>query len=133
MTEAPNLLLNMEKLTFPSGLVGIPEWKNFSLHQTVDTVPIALLQCLDEPRVSFIVSNPVNWFATYRFDISDDDMKLIGAGSVDNLVILTIINVEANPFAISLTDVARSYPQIPDLSSRAVSPGASAPTPAIPT
>lgn len=106
MANNPPTLLNLENIRFPNGLAGLPEWKNFSLHQTVDMMPIAILQCKDEERVSFIVSNPAGWFPTYRFDVLDDDMKLIKAKDVADLIVLAIINVETDPFAVTANMLA---------------------------
>jgi flagellar assembly factor FliW len=101
MTSKTEMLLNIKQVSFPQGLVGISEWKNFSLHQTTDMVPIALLISSDEKRVSFIVSNPASWFPNYRFDLSDADMEEIKATSIDDLIILSIINIESDPFKVT--------------------------------
>jgi len=101
MTNYPPTLLNIDHVKFPNGLVGLPEWKNFSLHQTVDMMPIAIMQSTDEKTVSFIISNPAGWFPTYRFDVPDEDLKLIKAKTVDGLVIQSIINVDLDPFGVT--------------------------------
>jgi flagellar assembly factor FliW len=101
MTDKNEILLNMEKITFPNGLVGIPEWKNFSISQTMDMLPIALLNCKDAGDLSLIVANPGTWYPQYVFEVSDEDLAVVKASSVDNLVTLAIINVDSDPFNVT--------------------------------
>jgi flagellar assembly factor FliW len=101
MADIDSILLNMEKVTFPGGLIGMPELKNFSLQQTADMMPIALLHSQDASGLSLIVANPAAWYPEYGFDVSDEDMAAIKASSVDDLVILAIINVDADPFQVT--------------------------------
>ena len=100
MSEAP-VLLNIEGITFPQGLIGLEDLKHFNLQQSADMIPIALMHSEEEKELSFIVSDPSNWFPGYKFDLSDDEMALIKAGSMDNLIVLVNINVANDPFSIT--------------------------------
>ena len=101
MIDISSDLLNVDEITFPNGLIGIPEWNHFSLRQTIDMLPIALLYCKDAGDLSLIVANPGTWYPEYSFEISDEDMATLKAESVDNLITLVIINVDADPFLIT--------------------------------
>lgn len=101
MTDKNEILLNMDKITFPEGLVGIPEWKNFSITQTMDMLPIALLNCRDAGNLSLIVANPAAWYPQYAFDVTDEDLAVVKAKGVDNLVTLAVINVDSDPFNVT--------------------------------
>lgn len=96
-----SILLNINEITFPNGIVGLEEFKHFKLQQTLDTIPIALMNSQEEKGLSFIVANPATWFQDYKFDISDEEMALIKASNVDDLIILVIINVVNDPFTIT--------------------------------
>ena len=100
MAEA-SILLNMEGVTFPNGLIGLEEYKHFNLQQSVDMIPVALMGSLEEKGLSFIVANPGNWIQNYKFEIKDEDLGIIKASSVDDLIILVIINVVSDPFTIT--------------------------------
>jgi flagellar assembly factor FliW len=101
MMDMSSMLLNIENITIPNGLLGLPEWKKFSLQQTVDMMPVALLHFLEAEGLSLIVANPGSWYPEYSFDVSDEDMAIIDAKSVDDLIILAIINVESDPFQVT--------------------------------
>jgi flagellar assembly factor FliW len=100
MSDAP-ILLNIEGITFPQGLIGLADLKHFKLHQSSDMIPIVLLHSQEEKELSFIVSDPANWFPGYKFEISDEEMALIKTSSVENLIVLVIINVASDPFSIT--------------------------------
>lgn len=101
MTDSQFTLLNIEKIHLPDGLLGLPEWKHFKLQQTLDMVPVALLHCEEEPRVSFIVADPISWFAQYKAEVTPEDLKFLKAKSKEELYILSIVNVEADPFLVT--------------------------------
>lgn len=95
------LLYNIDEILFPNGLEGFPGWKNFRLQQTVEMMPIALLHCLDEDNLSFIVANPRTWFPMYQVNAPQEDLKPIDAEKLDELILLAIINVESQPFSVT--------------------------------
>jgi len=100
MSDAP-MLLNFEGITFPEGLIGLPDLKHFNLQQSPDMIPIVLMHSMEEKEVSFIVSNPVNWYPAYTFDINEEEMSQLQASNVEDLIVLVIINVASDPFLIT--------------------------------
>ena len=106
MMAETSMLLNLEDVTFQDGLVGLSELKHFTLQQSVDMLPIALLHSKEEKGLSFIVADPNGWFPDYKFNISDDDMAAIKAGDVNDLIVLVIINVSSDPFQITANMVS---------------------------
>jgi len=100
MVDTP-ALLNLDELTFPDGLVGLPELRHFKLQQSVDMVPVALLHSKEEKGLSFIVANPLSWYQEYKFDITDEEMSSIKAARIEDLVVVTIINVASDPFQVT--------------------------------
>jgi flagellar assembly factor FliW len=69
------LLYNIDEILFTNGLEGFPEWKNIRLQQTSEMMPIALLHCLDDDNLSFIVANPRTWFPMYLIDASKEELS----------------------------------------------------------
>jgi flagellar assembly factor FliW len=105
MVDTP-VLLNLEELTFPGGLIGLSDLKQFKLQQSVDMIPVALLHSKDEKGLSFIVADPNSWFHEYKFDISDEDMAAIKATRVEDLIVLSIVNVVSDPFQVTANMVS---------------------------
>jgi flagellar assembly factor FliW len=99
MTQAPPLAAS--ELVFADGLVGCPEWKHFTLEQRPEMLPVALLKSVDQPNLSFIVADPRTWYPHYKFDVSAEDLKALEVFTPDDLVALTIITVEPDPFAVT--------------------------------
>ena len=99
MTQAPPLVAS--EITFADGLVGCPQWKRFTLEQRPEMLPVALLKSDDQPNLSFIVADPHTWYPHYQFDVSAEDLKALGVPRPQDLVALTIVTVEPDPFAVT--------------------------------
>lgn len=99
MTQAPPLVAS--ELLFADGLVGCPDWKRFKLEQRPEMLPVALLKSIDQPNLSFIVADPRTWYPNYKFDVSAEDLKALEVFSASDLIALTIITVEPDPFAVT--------------------------------
>lgn len=99
-------LLNLDHLHFPEGLLGLEEWKLFSLQQTPDMAPVAILHCTDEQRIRLIVADPHTWFPTYAINIPASVLKKLDVLNVAQLTTLVIINVEPDPFSVTANLVA---------------------------
>ncbi len=99
-------LFNIEEIEFPNGLVGLSEWKNFSLQQSKDIIPVALLHSLDEKGLSYIVADPRGWFPQFQLDVPDEDWNILQVEQEEDLILLSIINVESDPFLITANLIA---------------------------
>lgn len=86
---------------FPDGLVGCDDWKHFELQQPPEMAPIALLQSLDEPRLSFIVADPRLWYPHYAADLTEADAQKLALGDASAAQLLCILTVEAEPFQVT--------------------------------
>jgi flagellar assembly factor FliW len=61
-------------IVFPQGLVGCPDWQRFVLLVDSDEeLPVAVLQCIDDTDVQFLVSNPLLLDPTYSVALSAED------------------------------------------------------------
>jgi flagellar assembly factor FliW len=101
MPDAARLFLNTVSLSFPDGLNGLSEYKHFKLVQTIEMMPIALLHCMDEERISFTVADPGTWFPFFKIEINPEELKMLKAEKIEDILVLAIINVEAEPFNVT--------------------------------
>ena len=80
-------------ITFPSGLVGFSHWRRFVLLEDPEELPVAVLQCIDDTDVSFLVTDPACIHSDYRFDLSPEvrgELELTKPGLERTLCMLAI-------------------------------------------
>ncbi len=87
-------------LYFPEGLSGWEEWKSFQLESREEFSPVMILHSIDLPRLSFIVADPRKWDSSYEFDVEPGDIEALEALNKDELIPLSILTVEAEPFSV---------------------------------
>lgn len=79
-------------ITFPSGLVGLPNIHRFILIDHKDT-PLKWLQSLDDPEIAFIVVSPTSLVADYRLDLDKSVRQYIQLVHDDDLAVLVTMRV----------------------------------------
>lgn len=88
-------------LDFPAGLIGCPEWRRFRLLQDRDAAPIAVLECLDQPELSFLVVDPRLWVPGYTLGEAAEALAAAGFPDPAALTPLAILNVQAEPLQVT--------------------------------
>ncbi|MBN1532627.1 MAG: flagellar assembly protein FliW [Spirochaetes bacterium] len=84
--------------SFPDGIPGFDFVRKFVLLDTQDTSsPFKWLQACEEPDLAFVVIRPVDFLGEYELVISQGDMEAVGATSADELLVLAIVTIPANP------------------------------------
>jgi len=79
-------------ITFPEGIVGLPDLKKFALIDHKDT-PLKWLQSLDDPDMAFIVASPEFVAAEYSLNLDRTVREYIELENDDDLVVLVIMRV----------------------------------------
>ena len=59
-------------LTFPSGILGFPEWTRYVLLDHDTDAPFKWLQCVEEAQLAFVVLDPVFFKSDYQIEIPLD-------------------------------------------------------------
>jgi flagellar assembly factor FliW len=67
-------------ITFPHGLLGFPEHKQFALVQTGEENYFFWLQSVDEPNLAFVVADPTIFFKGYEIPLRDETRQDIQLG-----------------------------------------------------
>lgn len=86
---------------FPAGLIGCPEWRHFRLVQDPDSAPIATLECLDEPGISYLVADPRLWVPGYSLHSATEALAAVGLTDAEAVLPLVILNVQAEPLQVT--------------------------------
>ncbi len=88
-------------ISFPQGLVGCPEWKRFVVLEDPDEAPIGMLQCLDDLKVSFLVTDPSCVFTNYKVELPPEEARALELEEDNDGRVLCILSVKENPARIT--------------------------------
>ncbi len=80
-------------LTFPSGLVGLPELKRWMLVDMEPPLPMKWLTSLDEEGFRVPVTDPGFYAESYSFEIEDGSQKVLQASDIEDIVVMIISTV----------------------------------------
>jgi flagellar assembly factor FliW len=86
------------QLRFPTALPGFPGAERFSLEPWGgEDSPFALLRCLDEPAIEFVVTHPHVFFPDYAPEVDDATVERLGIASADDVMLLVILTLGDAP------------------------------------
>ena len=75
-TRFGRLTVNIDRvITFPRGLLGFPERQQFALIQAGEENYFFWLQCVDEPGLAFVVTDPSIFFKTYEVPLKEETQQ----------------------------------------------------------
>lgn len=84
----------IQKITFSAGLPGFPEAHTFVLlHTELAQEPFAILRCLEDQELEFVVTQPQLFFPDYAPVIDDATVSRIGLERAEDALLLTILTV----------------------------------------
>ncbi|NLO39459.1 MAG: flagellar assembly protein FliW [Ruminiclostridium sp.] len=84
-------------IVFPSGLPGFEEMKKFTLLGKQDTGAVFFwLQSIDEPNLSFVVTDPFAIHPEYFVDVDDSETQELQISDAEDLLTLAIVTVPEN-------------------------------------
>jgi flagellar assembly factor FliW len=99
-TPPPALADGLE-ISFPTGLVGCPDWRNFVFRLTPEHAPISALENLDDPAISLSVIDPFILRPDYAIDMSESDTQLIELEDAADAAVLAILVVKHEPTLVT--------------------------------
>jgi len=79
--------------TFPDGIPAFETVRRYVILRNPEEAPFLWLQAVDDPELAFVVTVPSVFHPSYEVELSDDDVELLGLGSPEDALILTIITV----------------------------------------
>ncbi len=90
-----------EILHFAEGLVGFADHKEFVLVQEAAYAPFLWLQSANDPHLSFVVVDPVEFMPEYRVEIKPSEIASLELESLDSAKVLVIVVVRESPEEIT--------------------------------
>lgn len=90
-------------ITFKDGVLGFPEMKRFILVDDPNDIslPFKWLISVENPDLAFLVTDPGIFFKDYVFDLPEEDRQKIGATSEDDVSVISMLTVPADPKKIT--------------------------------
>lgn len=83
-------------IKMPLGLLGLEEFKRFSLQANPDEDPFLWLKVLDERKMSFLVLSPFVVLPTYEPEIPDEDGTFLELQDPQDTLILSIVTMHGS-------------------------------------
>ena len=89
-------------LTFPSGVLGFPEWTSYVMLDHDTNAPFKWLQSTEEPSLAFVIIDPVLFNANYRITISPEALMEVQGNGTDELALVVILTIPSDdPSAVT--------------------------------
>jgi flagellar assembly factor FliW len=80
-------------INFPSGLPGFPNFRRYTLLNSHLKSPFYCLQCLDDPALAFLLTEPAAVVPDYRPKNGVNDLRDLQAASLDDLQVLVTLTI----------------------------------------
>ncbi len=90
-------ILEDKIITFPYGLLGFEEMKQFVLLTPNPSIPFRWLQSVDNPALAFVVINPLVFHPTYDMKIPAAQLNVIACEDIRDLAVLVIVTIPEDP------------------------------------
>ena len=83
-------------LTFPSGLLGFPEWTSYVILDHDTDAPFKWLHCVEEASLAFVVIDPALFNPNYQVTISPEARLEVGGNEADELSLAVILTIPSD-------------------------------------
>jgi flagellar assembly factor FliW len=89
-------------LTFPSGLLGFPEWTRYVILDHDTDAPFKWLHCAEEASLAFVVIDPALFNSNYQVTISPEARLEVYGNETDELSLVVILTIPSDdPSAVT--------------------------------
>jgi flagellar assembly factor FliW len=83
-------------LTFPSGVLGFPEWTRYVMLDHDTNAPFKWLHCVEEASLAFVVVDPALFNANYQVTISQEARVEVEGSETDELTLAVILTIPSD-------------------------------------
>ncbi|MCI0511749.1 flagellar assembly protein FliW [candidate division KSB1 bacterium] len=89
-------------LTVPNGILGFEHFKKYLILDAEEYRPFKLMVAIDDPRITFIVVEPLIFFPDYTPNISKTDLKDLKIDNDNTTKIYSIVTLSRTPEEITV-------------------------------
>ncbi|SFM37945.1 flagellar assembly protein FliW [Pelosinus propionicus] len=82
-----------KKIHFPKGLIGLENYRDFTLTELPDQTQFWLLQSLEDEHFGLVITNPFWFVPDYDFELLESEALQMG----EDLDVFVTVNVAATP------------------------------------
>ena len=79
-------------MTFPRGLLGFPDYTRYALIQTGEGNYFFWLQCVDDPNLAFVVTDPTIFFKDYEIPLREETQQDLSLSDANFAQVFVICN-----------------------------------------
>jgi flagellar assembly factor FliW len=79
-------------MTFSRGLLGFPDYTRYALIQTGEENYFFWLQCIDDPNLAFVVTDPTTFFKDYEVPVKGELTEAIALTDPSYMQVFVICN-----------------------------------------
>jgi len=80
-------------LHFPAGLIGLPNLRRFIVMPNKKKGPLFWIQCVDDPDIAFVLTDPTNFFLDYLLQPDTSERQSLHIDDNDECFVLTVVTV----------------------------------------
>ncbi|MCL1826615.1 MAG: flagellar assembly protein FliW [Candidatus Cloacimonetes bacterium] len=84
-------------ITFPTGILGFPNYKKYAIIDVDENSPLKWLQSVEEPAISFVITDPSLFYPGYSVDAWKNDLADIEIDEATDAIVLIIVTVPTEP------------------------------------
>ena len=86
-------ILKSDIFTFPEGIFAFEGLKKYVLINTKKQLSFKWLQSVDEPNLAFLVTDPTEFLSTYKPEVFEDSLKVLGIDTSTELNYYCIVTI----------------------------------------
>lgn len=86
-------------LTFPSGILGFPDWSRYVILDHDTDAPFKWLHCVEEASLAFVILDPSVFYANYQVEISAEVLTEVKGTAADALTLAVILTIPSEDAA----------------------------------
>jgi len=79
-------------ITFSSGILGFPGYRDYVLIQPSEGSYFYWLQAIEDPTLAFVVADPSDFIPTYRVSLRPEQMQDLELNSLEEAQVFVIVN-----------------------------------------
>ncbi|MFD0673634.1 flagellar assembly protein FliW [Cohnella sp. GCM10027633] len=78
---------------FEQGIPGFEELKRFTLIEVEEHAPFSYLQSIDDGEVSFVITDPFEFYSEYECELPDQVVEGLKINSADQVAVRVIVSI----------------------------------------
>lgn len=84
---------------FADGIPAFEDEHEFVVLPYEEGTPYMFLQSMATPELAFLMTDPFVFFPDYSFELDDENMERMGIGSMDDMLVCTLISIPGSGVA----------------------------------